>query len=290
MLDRLDRMQGLRAVLGRRGRRATSSAPGGWPGSRAPSSPGSGAARRCRSGAARGIYRALTAARAARGAREGVRFINSDCTRDVAPDPGALGPGRGHHQHAVRLAPLRPPRAPASGCGKMNACSTGSCTRSSRRWPRRSGGRPSPGSTACRDRTGDPGQQPPELRRQRGDPDRRAAAGRLPRQVRLLRGPRGQGPARQGVVRGARCAAGRPRRLQGRPSPASTRRSACSPRVARSGSTPRAPGRATGGSTAGRTGVAQLALTSGAPDRPGRPASAPTGCSRSAPTGRAWSG
>ncbi len=36
---------------------------------------------------------------------------------DVAPDPGALGPGRGHDQHAVRLAPLRPtwrPRARAA--------------------------------------------------------------------------------------------------------------------------------------------------------------------------------
>ena len=88
------------------------------------------------------------------------------------------------------------------------------------------------------------------LLRLRGDPGRGAAQGRLPRQVRLLHRHRREGRADAGVVRGARHAAGRPRRHQGRDRQPRHGARGARARARRSASTPRAPARATAGSTA----------------------------------------
>ena len=64
------------AEVGGRRRRAAAASPR----SRAPSSPASGAARRCPTYRGRGIYRALVSARAASALERGIRFIHSDCT------------------------------------------------------------------------------------------------------------------------------------------------------------------------------------------------------------------
>ena len=72
-------------AVGGRGRRARWSAPAGSSRSPAPSSPGSGAARRCREWRGRGIYRALTAARARSALRLGKRLIHSDSTEFSRP-------------------------------------------------------------------------------------------------------------------------------------------------------------------------------------------------------------
>ena len=77
--------EGARAVLGGRGRRPRDLLRPAGHGSRAPSSPGSGAARPCREWRGKGIYRALTAARARAALDEGVRYINSDCTAMSRP-------------------------------------------------------------------------------------------------------------------------------------------------------------------------------------------------------------
>ncbi len=63
----------------------------------------------------RGIYRALTAARAHHAVESGVTYLQSDCTPDVTADPRAGRPRGGHHHHAVPVAqgltahwPVRP--------------------------------------------------------------------------------------------------------------------------------------------------------------------------------------
>ena len=117
----------------------------------------------------------------------------------------------------ARLTPATADSALPRSSGKTPRCAL-------RRGPRRAaagaqgdlaadGARP---RARAPDRRGDPGQQPPQLRRLGGDPERGAAQGRLPRQVRLLHRHRPQGARLPGLVRGARDAAGRPRRHQGR--------------------------------------------------------------------------
>ena len=253
-LDRLDRHGRARAVLGRRGRRAGHLAPAGstrvegtefaglWGGATLPEWRG------------RGIYRALTAARARFALAEGVRYLNSDCTamsRPILERSGLVA--------VTTTTPYVWQRA--------DDPSTGPARRSGVRQdgrvlygvlhrivpPLLRGGLAAP-------------RQRPGARAATGPlilasnhlsfidsvviPSGRPAAGQLPGEVGLLRAAAGSraGWPRRGTRRSVRCrsTATTPRRR----SPASTRRSACSPRAVRSGSTPRAPGRATAGSTA----------------------------------------
>ena len=99
----------------------------------------------------------------------------------------------------------------------------------------------------------------------------RAAQRGVPGQVRVLPGHRDQGRAPARLVRGARHAAGRPRRHPGRDRQPRTPRWRCSAGARRSASTPRAAARATAGSTA----AAPASPTSRSP--PACP-SYPSGC------------
>ena len=99
--------------------------------------------------AGRGIYRALTAARARSALEHGVRYLHSDCTAMSRPILRALGLGGGDHDDAVRLA-RRGPGSAREAVRQDERVLYGFLHMVVPPLARRCGDPPSPASTACR--------------------------------------------------------------------------------------------------------------------------------------------